>query len=366
MKKIFKYLRWGTFTFLVLLTFVYLFSKSKESGVEYHIFEVKKIDAIEKTTIISGNISPRDEVSIVPQIAGIVEEILCKPGQYVRAGDVIARISVIPSTMELSQAQSSLSQAQLELDNLSKRYLRDKALFEEKIIPQEEYEASLLAYNKAKNQVENAKDALNIIRTGRGKYDTKSSTTLVRATVSGVILDIPIRVGHSVIQANSFNAGTTIATIANMSDLLFKGKVDEVDIGKIREGMPAKIIIGALDRLSLDATIEYIAPKATSDTGSSLFNIEAAIKIGDSGHIRAGMSANAEIITESAYNVLAIPESALIFEGDSTFVRVFTDQKKVETVLRPVEIGISNGLNVEIKKGLNEAEYVRGTPKVIE
>lgn len=365
MKKFFRYFGWGLFGLLVILTFVYLFNKSKRPEVEYNIFEVEKVDAIEKMSVISGSIAPRDEVSIVPQIAGIVEEILCKPGQHIKAGDIIARIAVIPGTMELSQAQSSLEQAQLEFDNISERYQRDKALFEQKVIPQEEYEASKLNYDKGKNQVENAKDALNIIRTGRGRHDTKTSTTLVRATVSGVILDIPVRVGHSVIQANSFNAGTTIATIANMKDLLFKGKIDEIEVGKIREGMPVKIIIGALDRLTLDATIEYISPKAVQEGGSSLFTVEAAITLDDISNIRAGMSANAEIITGSAYDVLAVPESAIIFIGDSAFVDVLESEESLTSVRRAVDIGVSNGLNVEIKKGLSEHEYVRGGEKVL-
>lgn len=365
MKKFFRYFGWGLLAFLVILTFVYLFNKSKTPEREYNIFEVKKVEAIEKMSVISGSIAPRDEVSIVPQIAGIVEEILCKPGQQVKAGDIIARIAVIPSTMELSQAQSSLEQARLEFDNISEKYRRDKELFEQKVIPQEEYEASQLAYDKVKNQFENAKDALNIIRTGRGRHDVKSSTTLVRATVSGIILDIPVRVGHSVIQANSFNAGTTIATIANMKDLLFKGKIDEIEVGKIHEGMPVKIIIGALDRLTLDATIEYVSPKAVVEGGSSLFTVEAAIKLEDISNIRAGMSANAEIITGSAYNVLAVPESSVVFVGDSAFVDVVENETSRITTRRAVDIGVSNGINVEIKKGLSEHEYVRGGEKVL-
>lgn len=365
MKKFLRYFGWGLLAFLVILTFVYLFNKSKTPEREYNIFEVKKVEAIEKMSVISGSIAPRDEVSIVPQIAGIVEEILCKPGQQVKAGDIIARIAVIPSTMELSQAQSSLEQARLEFDNISEKYRRDKELFEQKVIPQEEYEASKLAYDKVKNQFENAKDALNIIRTGRGRHDVKSSTTLVRATVSGIILDIPVRVGHSVIQANSFNAGTTIATIANMKDLLFKGKIDEIEVGKIHEGMPVKIIIGALDRLTLDATIEYVSPKAVVEGGSSLFTVEAAIKLEDISNIRAGMSANAEIITGSAYNVLAVPESAVVFVGDSAFVDVVENETSRITTRRAVDIGVSNGINVEIKKGLSEHEYVRGGEKVL-
>lgn len=367
MKKFFRYLAWGILGLAVLGTFVYLFKKSQKPPTEYNIYTVERAEVIEKKSIISGSIVPRDEVAIVPQISGIVEEILCKPGQAVQAGDVIARLSVVPNSMELSQAQSRLERAEIDFRHMTERYKRDKDLQAQGVVPQEEFEASSLNYERARKEVEDAREALSIVRTGAGRANSKSSSTLVRATVSGIILDIPVRVGHSVIQANTFNPGTTIATIANMKDLLFRGKLDEIEVGRVRQGMPVRIIIGALGQLTLDATIEYIAPKAYQESGSSLFLVEAAIHLDNDSAIRAGMSANAEVITEAVHDVLTIPESALTFENDSTFVQIVeAEQPELRTHRQPVTIGISDGVQVEIKRGLKEKQKVRGGEKIKE
>lgn len=365
MRKFLKYSGWGLLALLVVVTFVFLFKKSQKKPVEYNILNVEQTEAIEKKTIITGSIVPRDEVSIVPQISGIVEEIFCKPGQEVKAGDVIARLSVVPSAMELSQAQARLEQAQISFGYAKDKYDRDNELYQKGVVPKEEFQTSELNYNKAKKEVEEATNALSIVRTGASRHGSKSSSTMVRATVSGVILDIPVRVGNSVIQANSFNAGTTIATIANMQNLLFRGQIDEIEVGKLRQNMPVKIIIGALNQLQLSAKIEYISPKAKTEGGSNLFDVEAAIDLNKDNRIRAGMSANAEAVTEAVYNVLAVPEAALEFVSDSVFVyKVLAEKPKLNVQRIPVTVGVSNGVMVEIKSGLRLNEKVRGGEKV--
>ena len=364
MKKVFKYIGWGIFALLVIGTFVYLFSKSRKTPPVYDIYTVSPAEQIQKKSVITGTIMPRDEVSIVPQLSGIVTEILCKPGDVVKAGDLIAKLQVVPSAMELSQAELRVEQAQLTLKNQKEVHARDEQLYRRGVMPLEEYQASQLKYKQAQMEVDQAADALNIVRTGMSRKGDRNSSTLVRATVSGVILEIPVRVGNSVIQANTFNAGTTIATIADMKKLIFKGTVDEIEVGKIAQGMPVNIIIGALDQLTLPATIEYISPKAQTTNGSALFDVEAAVVPREGDAIRAGMSANAEVIIQQAQNVLSVPEAALEFRGDSVFVqKVEAESPELRTKEVPVTIGVSDGVTVEIKSGLKKNDRVRGPLK---
>jgi len=204
-----------------------------------------------------------------------------------------------------------------------------------------------------------------VVRDGVSKANASASSTLIRSTISGVILDIPVKVGNSVILANTFNDGTTIATVANMNDLIFRGNIDETEVGQLVSGMPMKITIGALQDLKFDAALEYISPKATESNGANQFEIKAAVKLAEGGKIRSGYSANAEIVLQKAEKVLSVPESAIEFSGDSTFVYVIKGEGKEKTYERTVvTTGLSDGVNIEIKKGITAKDKVRG-PEII-
>lgn len=279
----------------------------------------------------------------------------------VKQGEIIATIKVIPEMVQLNSAESRVNVADISLKQVEEVYKRDKQLHEQGVIALEEYEASRANYLKAVEEKENAISSLEIIRDGIAKNSNVSSTTQIRSTIDGMILDIPVKVGNSVIQANNFNDGTTIATIADMNDLIFKGKVDETEIGKIKEGMPIALTIGAMDSRTIDATLEYVSPKGVEENGAVQFEIKAALVVPEDAFIRAGYSANAQIVLKRVENVLTIPESTVEFKGDSTFVYLLkASSPKQVFEKKAVEIGLSDGINIEIKNGLTTEDKIQG------
>lgn len=358
-----KYLKWGAVTLIALVfigTFVFLYQKSQPQVAKYEI-HTPLITELEKTSIVTGKVEPRDEVNIKPQISGIIAELYKEPGQLVKKNEVIAKVKVIPDMSNLSSAENRVELAQIKLQQAQTNFNRMERLHENKVVSDEEYEQVEVELQQAQAEMSNAKDALNIIREGISLSNADLSTTLIRSTIDGLILDIPVKIGNSVILSNSFNDGTTIATVADMSDLIFVGKIDETEVGRIHEGMPVQISIGALQDVKLSANLEYISPKGVEENGANQFEIKAAISLPDSLTIRSGYSANAEIVLERVNKALTIPEAALEFEGDSTFVYVLTDSLPEQKFSRrQVKTGLSDGLKIEIKKGLRAQEKVRG------
>ena len=345
-------------------TFVFLWQKSQPKEVVYNEF-TPKLDSIQKTTIITGKIEPRNEVNIKPQISGIISELLKEPGDYVNAGDVIAKVKVTPDMAQLSSAEMRVRLAEINLKQAETDFQREENLFNQKLVSADEFDKIKIALNQAKHEKLAAQDALEVVRDGVSKSNARASSTLIRSTISGVILDIPVKVGNSVILSNTFNDGTTIATVANMNDLIFRGNIDETEVGKLVSGMNMKITIGALQDLKFDAALEYISPKAVESNGANQFEIKAAVKLTEGGKIRSGYSANAEIVLARADKVLTVPESAIEFSGDSTFVYVIKGEGKDKTYDRTyVETGLSDGVNIEIKKGVTSKDKVRG-PEVV-
>lgn len=361
-----KFIRIGIMVVIALLflgTFVFLYQKSQPKDVEYNLSKVVKSDIVQ-TTVATGKIEPRDEVQIKPQISGIISEVYKEAGENVKKGEVIAKVKVIPELGQLNSAESRVRlaemngrQAEIDLERIEK-------LYDKKLVSTEEYEKTLLTTKQAREEIQAAKDNLEIIKEGITKNSASFSSTLIRSTIDGLILDVPIKVGNSVIMSNTFNDGTTIATVADMSDLIFRGNVDETEVGKIAVGIPVKITLGALQDMVFSATLEYISPKSVENNGANQFEIKAAITVPDSVTIRSGYSANAEMELQRANNVLSIPESALEFKGDSTFVFLLTDSVSGQKFERKtVTTGVSDGINVEVKSGLKENDLVRGLKK---
>lgn len=345
-------------------TFVFLWQKSQPKEVVYNEF-TPKMEDIKKTTIITGKIEPRNEVNVKPQISGIITELLKEPGQTVQQGEVIAKVKVIPDMGQLSSAEARVRLSEINLKQAQVNFNREENLYNQKLVSADEYDKVKQALHQAKEEKTAAEDALQVVRDGVSKANASASSTLIRSTISGVILDIPVKVGNSVILANTFNDGTTIATVANMNDLIFRGNIDETEVGQLVSGMPMKITIGALQDLQFDAALEYISPKAVESNGANQFEIKAAVKLAQGGKIRSGYSANAEIVLSSAEKALSIPESAIEFSGDSTFVYIIKGEGKEKTYERTqVTTGLSDGVNIEIKKGLTVKDKVRG-PEVI-
>ena len=364
MKKYSKLIIAAIIALIFIGTFVFLWQKSQPKEVVYNEF-TPKLDSIQKTTIITGKIEPRNEVNVKPQISGIISELYKEPGDRVNAGDVIAKVKVIPDMGQLSSAEMRVRLSEINLKQAQVDFQREENLYNQKLVSADEFDKSKQALDQAKHEKVAAEDALQVVRDGVSKSNASASSTLIRSTISGIILDIPVKVGNSVILSNTFNDGTTIATVANMNDLIFRGNIDETEVGQLVYGMNMKITIGALQDLSFDAALEYISPKALESNGANQFEIKAAVKLSEGSKIRAGYSANAEIVLARADKVLSIPESAIEFSGDSTFVYIIKGEGKNKTYDRTyVETGLSDGVNIEIKKGVTAKDKVRG-PEIV-
>ena len=362
MKKISKYIITALIAIFVIGTFVFLYKQSKPAEVRYQELEAIVMD-IQRTTVVTGKIIPRNEVNVKPQINGIIAEIYKKAGEQVQENEVIAKLKVIPDMNSLSSAQSRVRLSEINLKQAQTNYDREKALYDKQLVSADEFEKVQQALNQAKEERSAAQDALEVIRDGVSRSNATSSSTLVRSTITGLILDVPVKVGNSVIQANTMNDGTTVATVANMNDLIFDGNVDETEVGSLYEGLPVVITIGALQNYSFDATLEYISPKAVESNGANQFEIKAAVSVTSDQMIRSGYSANAEFVLEEAKGVLSLPESALEFDGDDTYVQVLNADGS--TTRTKVETGLSDGVNIEIKSGVTEGTKVRGS-KIVE
>lgn len=348
---------------IIIGTFVFLYQKSQPKETVYYTLKAEKTN-LKQTTVATGKIEPRDEVEIKPQISGIISEVYKEAGQTVKKNEVIAKVKVIPELGTLNAAESRVRLAEMNGKQAETDLQRMEKLYESKLVSNEEYEQTLLAARQAREEIQAAKDNLEIVKEGITKNSASFSSTLIRSTIDGLILDVPIKVGNSVIMSNTFNDGTTIATVADMSDLIFRGNVDETEVGRIHEGIPVKITLGALQNMKFDAVLEYISPKSVENNGANQFEIKAAITVPDSVTIRSGYSANAEMELQRADNVLAVPESAVEFSNDSAFVYVLTDSIPVQKFeRRTVKTGISDGIKVEIKEGLKNNEVVRGMKK---
>lgn len=364
MKKYLKFIVAGVIALVFIGTFVFLWMQSQPKTVEYEVCTPKVMD-LRKTTIVTGKIEPRNEVNVKPQISGIITEIMKEAGQMVQAGEIIAKVKVIPDMGQLSNAQARVRLAQINLKQAETNYQREKQLFDKGLVSADEFDKVRQAYNQAREERQAASDNLEVVRDGVSSGNANTSSTLIRSTISGLILDVPVKVGNTVILSNTFNDGTTIATVANMNDLIFRGNIDETEVGSLVAGMPMKITIGALQNEKLQASLEYISPKAVESNGANQFELKAAITGLGTTRIRSGYSANAEIVLAEAKGVMTVPESCIEFVGNDTFVYLVKgDAQQPVYQRRQVSVGLSDGINIEIKKGLTRKDSVRGPKKV--
>lgn len=358
MKKFFKIFGLVLLFALVIGVFVFLWEKQRPEKQTVETVMSTKGD-IKVTTLATGKITPRDEVKIKPQISGVIVELYKEAGDFVRKDEVICKLNVIADMSSLASAQSQLRQAQIALDKAQVDYNRQKGLYDKGVISADAFEQYEVDLKKAQSDKQYAEDYLSVVRDGVMQSLKSQSTTYVRSTASGTILDLPEKVGNSVVLTNSFNEGTTIATVADMTDLLFDGTIDETEVGKLKVGMPCKVTIGALQEYLFDAELEYIAPMGTDVNGAVSFEIKAKVIVPDSIRLRAGYSANAEIIVGDRKNVVTVPEASLRFAGDTTYVEVVESKENMNFERRDVKTGLSDGINIEIKKGLTENVEIR-------
>ena len=364
MKKYSKLIVAAIVAVIFIGTFVFLYQKSQPTPVVYSEF-TPEVKDIQKTTVITGKIEPRNEITVKPQISGIITDLYKEAGEMVQEGEVIAKVKVIPDMGQLSSAEARVRLADINLKQAQVDFSREEALYKQKLVSADEYDKIKQTLKQAKEEVVAAQDAPDVVRNGVSKSNASASSTLIRSTITGLILDVPVKVGNTVVLSNTFNDGTTIATVANMNDLIFRGNIDETEVGRLVEGMPMKITIGALQDLSFEANLEYVSPKAVESNGANQFEVKAAVHVMKSGKIRSGYSANAEIVLAKASKVLSIPESAIEFSGDSTFVYIVKGEGEKKTYdRRAVTTGLSDGVSIEIKKGITAKDKVRGPQQV--
>ena len=355
--KILKYIVITLLIFGALFAAAYFIKTNDRSAI---VYETKTIitTSIEKKTVITGKVIPEDEVEIKPQIQGIIDALFVEEGDKVKTGDLLAKIKVVPNEQNLNSAEGRLANSRIVLKNTQIEFKRNKDLFDKGIISRQDFDNIQLRYNQSKLDVSNAVSDLQIIRLG-SKGGAASANTNIRATVPGTVLEIPVEEGFQVIASNSFNAGTTIATIADLNKMIFEGKVDEAEVGKLIVGMPLEVNLGAIEDQSLEAKLKFIAPKGNEEQGAVQFKIEADLFLNDSIFVRAGYSANASLILERKNNVMAVEESLLQFdrETEKPYVEIQVADQKFER--RDIEIGLSDGVNVEVLSGLTEGEQIK-------
>ncbi|SHJ11974.1 HlyD family secretion protein [Arenibacter nanhaiticus] len=357
MNKILKYVGIAILVLGALWAAAFFVKSNSKSAITYETTNPFTA-SIEKKTVATGKVIPEDEVEIKPQISGIIEKIYLEEGAVVNAGDLIAKIKVVPNEQSLNQARGRVKNAEITLNNTKVEFDRNKQLFDKGVISSQDFNTQNLRYDQAKQELQNARSDYQIIRLGSADGSSTANTN-IRATVAGTVLEIPVKEGDQVIQSNNFNDGTTIATIADLSKMIFEGKVDEGEVGKLAIGMPLKISLGAIQDKSFDANLRFIAPKGIEEAGAVQFKIEGDVTVEDDFLIRAGYSANASLVLEKKNDVLVIPEALLQFDKktDEPFVEIEIGDQKFER--KDIEIGISDGVNVEIVSGLTKTDKVK-------
>ena len=315
-------------------------------------------DSIVKSTVLTGSIEPRDEILVKPNMNGIIAELNHLPGDFVQEGELIAKIQMVPDVAMVQSAASRVDAARVDLKRTEEVYKRDKSLYDQKILAKEAYETSLANYRRAKIEYDSAVEQLDLTRTGSSASTSKRNNTLVFATVTGTILEQPVKVGSRVTMANNFSEGTTVVSIADLTDLLFIGNVNESDVNNVTVGSPVTIHVGALKDKTYHAVVEYVSPKGKDTSGTILFEVKAAISGDDLSALKAGFSSNAEVEMAHKTGVLTIPEATVTYEGDKSFV--FVKGSKGEYEKKEVTLGLSDGIKVEVLSGLTGDETLRG------
>ena len=336
----------------------YLYAKNAEDPVVYKTEKPSKQTIIKKT-VATGSILPLEEVLIKPNISGIIQEIYVEGGDIVKANDLIAKIRVIPNLSALNNAKNAIQTAKISVDDEERNFNRQKSLFDKGVISKQDLERAEVTYQQALQSYKAAQQNYDIVKTGSTKGLGSSANTLIRATISGMVLEMPVEVGNQVIESNNFNEGTTIATIADINRMIFEGKVDESEVGKIKEGLPLEITVGAIENLKFDAILDYVAPKGNLENGAVQFEIKGTLNLNDSIFIRAGLSANASIILARADSVLSIKEALVQFDPKTKdpFVELKIGEGKFER--KDIKLGVSDGINVEIVEGLSMEDEIK-------
>ena len=357
MKKVFKYILIAAILFGVLYATVFFIKSNSKPAIQYNT-ETALITSIEMKSVATGKVIPEDEVEIKPQISGIIQTLYVEEGDNVKTGDLLAKVKVVPNEQSLNSAKGRLANTKILMENAKIEFNRNKGLFEKEIISQQDFQNAELNYSRAKQDVSNADSDLQIIKLGSAGGSATANTN-IRATVSGTVLEMPIKEGDQVVESNTFNNGTTIAIIADLSKMIFEGKVDEAEVGKLKIGMPLSVNLGAIQDKEFEARLKFIAPKGNEEQGAVQFKIEGDVYLDDDFFVRAGYSANASLVLERKDSILAIPEALLQFDKKTEEPYVEVQVKDQEFERKDIKIGISDGINVEILSGITIEDNIK-------
>jgi len=357
MKKVFKYMLIAAILFGVLYAAVFFIKSNSKPAVQYDT-ETALITSIEMKSVATGKVIPEDEVEIKPQISGIIQTLYVEEGDNVKTGDLLAKVKVVPNEQSLNSAKGRLANTKILMENAKIEFNRNKGLFEKEIISQQDFQNAELNYSRAKQDVANADSDLQIIKLGSAGGSATANTN-IRATVSGTVLEMPIKEGDQVVESNTFNNGTTIAIIADLSKMIFEGKVDEAEVGKLKIGMPLSVNLGAIQDKEFEAKLKFIAPKGNEEQGAVQFKIEGDVYLDDDFFVRAGHSANASLVLERKDSILAISEALLQFDKktEEPYVEVLIKDQEFER--KDIKTGISDGINVEVLSGITLEDKIK-------
>ena len=336
----------------------YLYQKNAEDPVVYETEQASKQTIIKKT-VATGSILPLEEVLIKPNISGVIEEVYVEGGDYVKSGDLLAKIKVVPNLNALNDARNGIEDAKINLADQRRNYERQLSIFNKGVIAQADLDRAQVTYDQAKQAYRAANKRFDIVNTGTTRGFKNAANTLIKATVSGMVLEVPVEVGNQVIESNNFNEGTTIAAIADIDKMIFEGKIDESEVGKIKENLPLEITVGAIENKTFDAVLDYIAPKGKEENGAIQFEIKGTLKKQDTTFIRAGLSANASIILAKVDSVLAIKEALVQFDQETKKPFVEIESGDQEFTRKEIELGISDGIFVEVKSGVSTEDKIK-------
>jgi len=359
MKRILKTILFGGLGLLFIWTMWFLYQKSQPEAEVFKIEKATKNNVVKKT-VANGKIVPRKEILIKPVVSGIIRELYVEAGDQIKKGDPLAKIQIVPDMMQLSSAEQRVNAANIGVQNAQITYDRNKPLLDKGVISATEMQGYDIALKNTKQELSAAEEALKVVRDGIS--NKSAGNTVVRSTIDGMILDVPVKEGNSVIERNNFNEGTTIAAIADMSDLIFQGKVDESEVGKVKLKMPVVLTVGAIENAKWDAELEYIAPKGVEENGAIQFEIRAAVKLKEGETLRSGYSANADIVLDRRDSVLTVPESIVEFnkKGDSAYVQMKDGEAWKRTWIKT---GLSDGINLEVLGGIDASTELKGAKK---
>lgn len=356
MKKALRILALIVFVGLVGYVVKYLYSQSKKDPVIYETQVAERATIINKT-VATGAVVPRREIEIKPQESGIITEIFVEEGDMVKTGDVLAKLRIIPEMVQVNNAEAQFRRAKIAAQNAEIEFQRSQKLYDEQVIPESEYLSEKLRYETSIADRDAAENNLQLIKEGVTKNMKGQTNTIIKSTIDGMVLDVPIKEGTMVTKSNTFNPGTTIANVADMTEMIFEGQVDETEVGKIKEGMELMLSIGAIDAEKFSAKLEFIAPKGVEENGAIQFEIKAGVTLKDDQFIRAGYSATADIVLDRRDSVLAVKEQLINFRNDSAFVEVETSPQIFEE--RVIKTGLSDGITIEVLDGITEEDKVK-------